>query len=60
MDYEGVYSDYLGSHNFLIKPNTYKLNHYIPFDQLGGKGPHFVEFTKEDGTLIISKEFTVK
>ncbi|MBP6755323.1 MAG: hypothetical protein KA210_04185 [Bacteroidia bacterium] len=55
-----VYDDYLGSKNFKINPNTYKVKHFIPFDQLGGSGPHLVEFTKKDGTLLISKELFIK
>lgn len=57
---DGKYNDYLGSKNFKIAPNTFKLQHYIPFDQLGGSGPHLIEFTKEDGTVIITKELFIK
>ena len=57
---DGAYSDYLGTKNFNIEPNTFKVKHYIPFDELGGSGPHLIEFTKEDGTLIISKEILIK
>lgn len=55
-----VYDDYLGTKNFKINPNTYKIKHFIPFDQLGGSGPHLIEFTKKDGTLLISKELFIK
>jgi hypothetical protein len=58
--YEGNYDDYLGSKNFKIKPNTHKIKHSIPFDELGGSGPHLIEFTREDGTLIILKELFIK
>ncbi len=57
---DGSYSDYLGSKNFVINANSYTIKHSIPFDQLGGSGPHLIEFTKEDGTLIISKELFIK
>ena len=57
---DGTYSDYLGTKNFKIEPNTFKIKHSIPFNELGGSGPHLIEFTKEDGTLIISKELIIK
>ena len=55
-----VYDDYLGSKNFKICPNMRQIKHFIPFDQLGGSGPHLIEFTKKDGTLLISKELFIK
>ncbi len=55
-----TYDDYLGSKNFVIEPNTFKLKHSIPFDELGGSGPHLIEFTTEDGTLLASKELFIK
>lgn len=56
----GNYDDYLGSNNFEIEPKTYKLEHYIPFDELGGAGPHLIEFTTEEGKVLVSKELFIK
>lgn len=56
----GTYDDYLGTNHFEVPPNTHELSHYIPFDQLGGAGPHLIEFTKEDGTLILTKELFIE
>ena len=58
--YDGTYDDYLGTKKFQIENMTHKLTHSIPFDELGGAGPHLIEFTREDGTLIISKELFIK
>ena len=60
MGEDGTYKDYLGTKNFVIEPNTFKIKHFIPFDELGGTGPHLIEFTAEDGTLILSKELLIK
>ncbi len=56
----GKYDDHLGTKNFEIGPNTFKLKHYIPFDELAGTGPHLIEFTKEDGSVLITKELFIK
>ncbi len=51
---------FLSSKNFSVSPQTYKLKHIIPFNDIGGVGAHYIEFTDKNGNRIASRQLYLR